>query len=153
MKFIIFSFILFFSCTVFCQSYDPISGRKNFKDSIKTRYKNNAALDSVLTTDTSGRIFLKKVIGSQNLQQVTNIDSSTTHKITASTYRATSITTFANNAAAVTAGLQNGDFYYLPYNNGSYLLAIVVGAILSNALLASNGTPILTENNSPILTY
>jgi len=89
----------------------------------------------------------------QNLQAVTDIGSITTNKITASTYKATSITTFANNAAAVTAGLQNGDFYYLPYNNGSYSLAIVVGAILSNALLTSNGTPLLTENNSPILTY
>lgn len=88
-----------------------------------------------------------------SLQEVTNIDSSTTHKITAATYKATSITTFANNAAAVTAGLQNGDFYYLPYNNGSYSLAIVVGAILPNALLSSSGTPLLTETGTPILTY
>jgi len=129
MKFILFAFVLFFSCTVFGQSYDPIYGKKNFKDSLKTRYKNNAALDSVLTTDTLGRVFLKKVTGgsgSQNLQQVTNIDSSTTHKITAATYKATAPPIFANNTAAIAGGLLIGDMYRLPYNNGNYLIAIVV---------------------------
>lgn len=62
---------------------------------------------------------------SQNLQQVTNIDSTTTTKIIARTYKATGIPIFENNTAAIAGGLLVGDMYRLPYNNGNYLVAIV----------------------------
>lgn len=86
----------------------------------------------------------------QNLQQVTNIDSTTTKKITARTFAGTNVPTYSSNADAIAASLQDGDIYKLPISGGNYLLAIV--SIISNALLSQSGLPILTSNNTPILT-
>ena len=86
----------------------------------------------------------------QNLQEVTDRGSVTTNQITAKNYNASGLPEYETNAQAVAANLKNGDFYYVPYNNGNYLLAVVV--IMANRLLTESGIPILTNNGTPILT-
>lgn len=96
---------------------------------------------------------------SQGLQSVTNIDSTTSHQIIAKTYNATSPPIFSNNTDAIAGGLRNGDFYKLPYNNGNYLLGIVVSstnpvtppAPSNSYALTENGTILLNENGTPII--
>src|SRR5690606_10099672 len=60
-----------------------------------------------------------------SLQQVTDVDSVTTHKITASNLKLSDIPEYENNDSAIAAGLEDGDVYRKPYNNGNYDMAIV----------------------------
>lgn len=53
----------------------------------------------------------------------------------------------ATNADAIAANLNNGDFYYTPYNNGNYFVAIVIRSI-TNFLLNEDTTRILNENGT-----
>ena len=130
-------------------------------DSSLFLYNNNKwiKLGSNGATGPQGPIGIQGIQGatgttaSQNLQSVTNLNNVTTQPITAKTYNASSPLIFASNTDAIAANLKNGDFYYLPINNGNYILAIVVeGAVASNILLTQNGTQLLTQNNSPITT-
>ena len=59
---------------------------------------------------------------------------------------------YADMNSAIAAGLTNGKKYRLPYNNGSYLLAVVVTAPLipPYTILSETGAPILNENGSII---
>ena len=95
-----------------------------------------------------------------SLQAVTDIDSTSSHQIIAKTFNATSPPTFATNADAIAGNLRNGDFYKIPYNNGNYLLGIVVSGtnpitpppVPNNSMLTENGTPLLNENGTVITT-
>ncbi len=59
---------------------------------------------------------------------------------------------YENMAAAIAGGLADGKKYRVPYNNGNYLVAIVVlGSIPANALLNEDGTPLLNEDGTILL--
>lgn len=91
--------------------------------------------------------------GSQNLQQVTNIGSTTTQDITANNFKATGLPEYENNAAALAAGLEINKFYRVPYNDGKYLLAVVGAAPTPTAssILTESGQPIQTESGQTII--
>lgn len=63
--------------------------------------------------------------GNLNLQQVTETGNETTTKITAANLNLSSIVEYQDNAAAIAGGLEHGDVYKIPYNNGNFDLAIV----------------------------
>ena len=60
---LLFATVLLLSAfSVQSQSYTTVNGRFNYADSIKfSKLKNNAAKDSVLATDSTGRIILKYI--------------------------------------------------------------------------------------------
>ena len=59
---LIASALLLFSFIAKGQSYTTVNGRFNYSDSIKfAKLKNNASKDSVLTTDSEGRIIFKYI--------------------------------------------------------------------------------------------
>lgn len=86
LKFIILlTFSALIGSTSLAQWQPPISGKYNYKDSLQlSKYHNNAARDSVLQTDTLGKIRQVKassLIATPSLLQVTGVDSVTTHQI------------------------------------------------------------------------
>ena len=62
---------------------------------------------------------------SQNLQQVTDLDSVTTHKITVANLNISGIPIYVNQDSAVAHGLTNGDVYYTGFVNGVWQTAVV----------------------------
>jgi|ERR1035437_868309 hypothetical protein len=63
--------------------------------------------------------------GSQNLQQVTDLDSVTTHKVTVANLNISGIPIYVNQDSAVAHGLVNGDVYYTGFVNGAWQTAVV----------------------------
>lgn len=60
---------------------------------------------------------------------------------------------YVDMAAAIAGGLTNGQKYRLPFNNGNYLVAVVVQSTISaNALLNEDGTPLLNEDGTILTT-
>lgn len=64
--------LLFSSFCVQAQSYTTLNGRFNYADSVKfSKLKNTFAKDSVLTTDSTGRILFKYISQSASTNEIT----------------------------------------------------------------------------------
>lgn len=57
---------------------------------------------------------------------------------------------YADMNAAIVGGLTNNQQYRIPYNNGNFLVGVVI-TVPANALLNENGTPMLNEDGTYIL--
>ena len=68
----LFYFLIFLNSTAFGQSYTDVRGKFNYTDSIKfSKLKNTLTRDSVLSTDSSGRIILKYISQSASSNEIT----------------------------------------------------------------------------------